>query len=132
MRAYLIDTENPTNTGIIDLFGDNETDKGQSPLPTYYELLKCRCIDIVTRKIGDKWLDIICNDEGLYTNHPRVSVLDLKGRSMIYGNVIITNSTKDGYQRTLSDEDVQQIEGNLVWIVDEDILRPVLWRVRYD
>lgn len=132
MRAYLIDTDNPTNTGIIDLFGDSVTDKGQSPLPTYYELLKCRCIDIVTRKIGDKWLDIICNDEGLYSNHPRPSVLDLKGRSMIYGNVIITNSTKDGYQRTLSDEDVQEIESNLVWIVDEDILRPVLWRVRYD
>ena len=132
MRAYLIDTNNSTNTGVIDLFGDNVTDKGQSPLSTYYDLINCRCIDIVTRKIGDRWLDLICDDEGLFNDHPRVSVLDLKGKPMIYGNVIITNSTKEGHQSTLTDEDIEQINDNLVWIVDKDTLRPVLWRVGYE
>ena len=42
----------------------------EKSLDSYYKTLDCSCIDIVTRKIGGRRFDIICDDEGLYKDDP--------------------------------------------------------------
>lgn len=96
MRAYLIDNESPR---IIEI-DDN--------LDVYYEMIDCRCIDIVMRKIGGKYYNIVCDDEGLLVGK-RISALSKNGEPMLVGNLIICNN--DGAElASLDDEDVQNIE----------------------
>lgn len=41
-------------------------------LETYYKLCQCTCIDIVTRKIGKTPYSIVCDDEGLFVDSPKL------------------------------------------------------------
>lgn len=77
-------------------------------LETYYELIDCRCIDIVTRKIGKERYDIVCDDEGLLAGKNPTAALDATGMPMLVGNLIICRH--DGADLAgLTDEDVENI-----------------------
>ena len=69
-------------------------------LQEFYKLIDCGCIDIVDRKIGHKRFDIICDDEGLFTDSPKISAIDNLGEPMLVGNLIIVG-TPDGESEEL-------------------------------
>ncbi len=50
-----------------------ETEGG---LAEWYRLIKCDLIDIVSRKIGGRYYDIIVDDEGLYKGAAKPTALD--------------------------------------------------------
>lgn len=103
MKAYLIDVQNEKACVV-------ETD---STLESYYKLLACNTIDIVTRKINGKYYDIIVDDEGLYSDDVRISAITPEGENMLVGNLLVLNcpdrNDEDGNERGLDDEDVQRI-----------------------
>ena len=74
----------------------------------FYEIIGCRCIDIATRRIGEKkkYYDIIVDDEGLLVDNPRVSAIDSNLKAMLVGNLIITNYNDEGETTTLTNEDI--------------------------
>lgn len=82
----------------------------EKELSEYYRLIKCTCIDIVTRKIGNRWYDIICDDEGLLNNNPKISAIGNLGNVMLVGNLLITNSDEEGDTTSLTDEDIKYLE----------------------
>ena len=100
MKVVYMDVENNKLPKVMDI---------EDKLEVFYELIGCRCIDIVRRKIGNKRYDVICDDEGLFKDDPVVSAVDTKYGDRLVGNLIICKSDVEGNLMGLSDNDVEEI-----------------------
>jgi len=100
MKALLLDTVGKTTT-IVNPEG----------LEDYYKMIGCRCIDIVTRKIGRKYYDIVCDDEGTFVDDPLISAIDDFGRVMLVGSLIICGrADSEGELTDLDANDIKYIK----------------------
>ena len=79
-------------------------------LETFYKLCQCSCIDIVTREIGKIPYSIICDDEGLFVDAPKISAVDNKYQAQLVGNLVICGMPdENGELTSLTDFDVAHI-----------------------
>ena len=79
-------------------------------LEDYYKLIDCSTVDIVRRKIGRKWFEIICDDEGTFKEDCKISAIDNFGNVMLVGNLIICGlADSEGELTDLSYSDVKYI-----------------------
>lgn len=103
MKALLIDVmENKVET--VDVNG----------LQDYYKLIHCTTIDIVNREIKGKRYDIICDDEGTFSDDPLISAIDDLGRAMLVGNLIVCGEAdEEGNLIALTDDDIKHIKENI-------------------
>ncbi|MBR3552924.1 MAG: hypothetical protein IKN72_06005 [Clostridia bacterium] len=85
-------------------------------LEAYYKLLHCRCIDIVERRIGGRWFDVMCDDEGLLQSEPIVSAFDYLGRARLVGSLMFFHHDDEGNLLGLSDDDILHIGSNIRWL----------------
>lgn len=86
-------------------------------LEDYYKSIGCRTIDIANRSIAGKRYDIICDDEGLFVEDPKISAIDGLGQPMLVGNLIIAGEADaDGNLTDLSDADIEHIQANIKMI----------------
>lgn len=81
-------------------------------LDEFYKIIECDTIDIVARKIGNTYYDIICDDEGLFKDNPIVSVVSEDGLPLICGTIIICNS-KEGNLTSLKEGDIDIIKKHI-------------------
>lgn len=81
-------------------------------LDEYYTALNCRCIDIVTRRIGGKSFLVICDDEGLLVDRPKISAIDPLGEAMFCGNLFIVKTDGADGVMSLTEADVDHILNN--------------------
>lgn len=65
-------------------------------LATYYELLACDCIDIVTRTVGGRTFDIICDDEALLKEPHHVSAVNHDMEPMLVGSLLFVHHDGEG------------------------------------
>lgn len=101
MQTILLDVRNE-NAEVIDI--DDELD-------AFYDKLNCTCIDIVSRSIGGKVYDIMCDDEGLLKEEsPKISAINDMGQPMLVGNLMFFNVDGEGELVGLSDDDVEHIK----------------------
>ena len=104
---------------LIDVIDDKvkEVNIGESDLDVFHEYLHCRCFDVTERKIGGKYFDIFCDDEGLLQDpQPPISAYSIKDNEpMLVGNLIIANHDMEGNTTDLSDEDIKLIKENLIF-----------------
>lgn len=84
-------------------------------LNTYYDLLECDTIDITSIKFGDKFYDIICDDEGLFKPDNHVSICSSEGSPMIVGNIIVCNHNEEGEETSLSLPDCVKLLSRVAW-----------------
>ena len=105
MKMLLLDVENK-EIKMVEANG----------LDDYYELIGCRCIDIVRRTIGDVEVEIVIDDEGALVNQPKISAISPEGTPMPYGNLLVASGrvTDDG---ELTELDEDEIEAILTWNV---------------
>ena len=78
----------------------------------YYKILNCDTFDIQTRKFGDEWLDIYCDDDGLFRENNEPSVLTFANGKLveqIVGNVFIVNHDDEGETISLTDEQIKKV-----------------------
>lgn len=80
MKLLLLDVEN-NELKTVEANG----------LDDYYKYLNCRTIAIVHRKINDVECEIICDDEALLTQNPKVSAVDIIGQPMLFGNLLVAS-----------------------------------------
>ena len=100
MKALLIDTVNKEVKQV-----------NPGGLEDYYDLIGCDLVDIVTRKIGRKYYDIICDDEGTFVEDPLISAIDDIGRVMFVGNLIICGKVNsEGDLTDLTSNDISYIK----------------------
>ena len=100
MKVVYLNVENQELPKVMDI---------EDELDVFYELIGCRCVDIVERKIGDKYFDVICDDEGALKEDGVVSAVDLQFHRMLFGNLIVSKSDNEGNLIDLSEEDIKQI-----------------------
>ena len=90
----------------------------EDKLETFYKLIDCSTVDIVTREIGGKPFSIICDDEGLFVEKPTISALKKEHKTELVGNLIITGMPDDDGELTgLTDEEIRTIEANTKMII---------------
>lgn len=83
----------------------------EDDLDVFYHMLECDTIDIVSRKFGDRYYDIVCDDEGLWKEPIVVTAVDPKGKPMLVGNLLIFNANnEEGCLESLTDEDIKHIK----------------------
>lgn len=112
-----------TVTGIlIDTVNKKESIHilNSDTLQGYYEALDCNTFDIATRKIGSKYYDIFCDDEGLFKDSPIVSAISLNGEPMLVGNLFITRTNKEGETISLTQDEINEIESNIIYLGDQN------------
>ncbi len=100
MKVVYLNVENQELPKVIDI---------EDKLEVFYELIGCRCIDILRRKIGNKYFDIIIDDEGLLKESYIISAVDTQFKPMLAGNLIVSKSDDEGKMIDLSEEDIKQI-----------------------
>ena len=100
MKALLLDTLEKT-TKVVD----------PKSLQDYYKLIGCKWVEIVTRRIGRKYYDIICDEEGTFVEDPLISAIDDFGRVMFVGNLIICGvADSEGELTDLTTNDIKYIK----------------------
>ena len=107
MKMLLLDVENK-EIKMVEANG----------LDDYYELIGCRCIDIVRRTIGDVEVEIVLDDEGALVNQPKISAISPEGTPMLYGNLLVASGrvTDYGELTELTEEEVGEIMDNVATI----------------
>jgi len=100
MKALLLDTINKS-TRVVN----------PESLEDYYNLIGCNWVEIVTRRIGRKYYDVICDEEGTFVDDPLISAIDDIGRVMFVGNLIICGQVnEDGENTDLTANDIRYIK----------------------
>ena len=82
LRGVLLDVENE-KVSVVEI---------PDCLKEFYKILDCSCIDIIVRKIGSKFFNIICDDEGTFKDTPKISAIDNLGNVQLVGNLFIVGS----------------------------------------
>ena len=100
MNCIYLNVEQQALPKVIDIDDD---------LKVFYELIGCQYVDMVRRKIGDKYYDVICDDEGAFKENPIISAVDTTYKPMFVGNLIISKANDEGELIDLSEKDVKQI-----------------------
>lgn len=109
-----------------------ESKKGESNLDFMYRNIGCDCIDIPRRKVGGKTFEIVCDDEGLLKDNPRVSAIGKNNEVMLVGNLLIFSGvTPGGDLIDITSEDVKTIKKNLCLTLDESGFHPVIRNMDY-
>ena len=82
-------------------------------LEEYYRLLQCDLIDIVPRKIGGEWFDVMCDDEGTFKEPQKISAINDMGEPMFVGNLMFFKNDGQGNLLGLDDEEIQHIQKHI-------------------
>lgn len=77
IKGILVDVQN----GIV------KPVEVEDELTDYYRVLNCDTIDIITVKLGDEYVTVVCDDEALLKPNARESAIDTNGRAMLHGNL---------------------------------------------
>ena len=97
MKGYLVDVYGNGDARVVEL---------EATLEDYYKLLQCDCIDIAERQIDGVYFDVVCDDEGLLVDLPKISATDTDGSPMMCGNLLFLHDDGKGHEIGLSDKDI--------------------------
>ena len=78
----------------------------EKSLESYYKILNCELIDIVSMKIGHRYFDIICDDEGLMKEDITISAIYDDFTPALVGNLFIVRHDGKGNERSLTSDDI--------------------------
>lgn len=99
MKMILLDVKNDV-VEIVEADG----------LQDYYKHIGTDVIDIVTRRIGGEPFEIICDDEGLFKEYPKISAIDDMGQPMLVGNLLIAGGVdNEGNMEPVEIEDIEYV-----------------------
>ena len=99
-KSYLIDVDEK-KAKAVDI---------DTSLESLYETLKVGTIDIVSRKVGGRWFDIVCDDEGLLKDNPKPSAVSPEGKVMLVGNLLFFHNDGEGNLTELTEDDIDHLQ----------------------
>lgn len=104
-------------------------------LQAFYDTIHCvyDTIDIVSRKIGGKYFDVICDDDGLAREPHHCSAVDKEGDPMLVGSFLVANHDEAGDTRSLTDEDIELIQKSVQLVRTRNMqdLHPIIVGMEY-
>lgn len=108
-------------TLLLDVYrGFGAPTSVEDELNAFYEQLDCRCIDIVCLRIGGKTFDVMCDDEGLFRENPRVSAATNNGNVLLVGNLMFFHHDDEGNLTGLDDAEIVHLMKNTGWLATMD------------
>lgn len=123
MKMLLLDVQN-NEVMVVEANG----------LEDYYKHIGCDVIDIVRRKIGNLTVEIVCDDEALMVEHPKVSAIDVVGQPCLFGNLLVASgNVVDGNLTELTDQEIEYVKKYLVTVSTSIYKEPfkVFWEMDY-
>lgn len=100
LLGVLVDVRNETVQAL-------ETVESQE---NFCSILGCCCTDAVQRNIGGRPFVIVCDDEALLSEAPKISAVDRSGQAHIFGSIFITGPyDRDGELTGLSEPDAAYV-----------------------
>ena len=95
-------------------------------LQAFYDTIHCvyDTIDIVSRNIGGKYFDVICDDDGLAREPHHCSAVDKDGNPMLVGSFLVANHDASGDTRSLIDEDIALIKKSVQLVCTRNLPMP--------
>ena len=112
-------------------YGTIERVSIRKSLEGYYEALNCSCIDIVTRSIGGKNYEIVCDDEALCKEGAIVSAMSNKHEPMLFNRLFVAKSDGKEDLCSLSHDEICDIVTNHVRKVFSASRRGT-WQILYN
>ena len=108
-------------------------------LDALYDVLNCDLIDITSRRIGDEYYNIICDDEGFFKEFPKLTAVDRNNGPMFVGSLFVVGPVDaEGNLESLSEGECQTILAHAINAVTHHpddhnsiITWPVLTGVEY-
>lgn len=87
----------------------------KNDLQTFYDLIECDTIDIVRRKIGKRYFNIVCDDEAMLVDWPKISAISNIGEVRLVGNLIICagDITENGDLIGLTDDQAEYVKQHI-------------------
>ena len=119
---------------LLDVYNNDVKVVEVNGLEDYYKYIGCEIIDIVRRKIGDITVEIVCDDEGTFVEHPKVSAIDIAGQPCLYGNLLVAGGKViDGNLTDITDEEIEYIKQYLIEVKTAYYKEPfkVFWEMNY-
>lgn len=97
-------------------------------LDTWYKLLDCDCIDIVSTTVGDVDVDIVCDDEALLKGNPIFRATNRHREPALFGKLFVCGrADAEGDLTSLTTEQCDEILHNAaLTIVNNDEARLAL------
>ena len=114
IKGFLVDVKNRT-AKEIDF---------EPSLSKYYELLGCDTIDIVTRSVGGKVFDVICDDEGLMCENPVISAVDTKMEPMLVGSLLFVHHDSAGNTTGVTGEECTHLLAHVCQVTQGSDTKP--------
>lgn len=110
--------ENPTTRQITGFLIDVQKETAEAvtvnhDLHSFYDIIGCRLIDMPTRRIGvrnGRCYTIICDDEGLFAEVPKISAIDSMGQTQLIGNLFIVKPDGMGDITSLDEDDIKYLK----------------------
>lgn len=119
---------------LLDVINNEVKVVEANGLEDYYKYIGCDLIDIVRRKIGDLTVEIVCDDEGTFCEHPKVSAIDITGQPCLVGNLLIASERViDGNLTELTEEEIEYIKQFIIEVTTSFYKEPykVIWEMDY-
>ena len=123
MKMLLLDVQN-NEVKVVEVNG----------LEDYYKHIGCSVIDIVRRDIGDVTVEIVCDDEGTFVEHPKVSAIDVVGQPCLYGNLLIASGKViDGNLTELTEAEIDYLKQYIIEVTTSYYKEPfkVFWEMDF-
>lgn len=86
----------------------------------FYPLLDCSTFTVATRNFNGEWLDIYCDDEGLFKANNKPSILTFSNGELveqIVGNAFIVAHDDEGNTISLTDEQAQKVMETITTVI---------------
>lgn len=106
ITGYLIDIQRETH-------GPRTIEKA---LRSYREIIGCHLVDMTERQFGvtrgrfhGKRYTIICDDESLFMDRPKISAINNLGQPMLCGNLFIVKTDDQGDAVSLGPDDIEYL-----------------------
>lgn len=106
---------------MVTTTGDIKPVELDGTLDGYYKALECDIIDCTVHRIGCKEYDIICDDEGLCKDSPKVTAVTKMYQPVLVGNLFICNNNGKGEFTSLTADEVTEILNNTTKIFDNEL-----------
>lgn len=98
---------------LVDVYNEKaQAMEIEDDLDSYYKILDCSQIDIVQRHIGGrnkKSFTIVCDDEALFRDQPKISAISNLGQAQLVGNIFITGLSEGEDLASLKKDEVTYI-----------------------
>ena len=115
IHGVLLDTESRTIRETVI----------EDSLDSFYEHLHCNAIDIVTRKIGGEYVDIVCDDEALIKENPVLAAVDEEFSPALFNSLFICGlADEEGELTSLTPEAARAVMDSICYTMRKDGLHP--------